>query len=193
MTTTTGSQMIVSCTVASSGSRPDGSYFVEVDVPAFQSNYPTKLSGLGKSTADLLIPGTTHQLLLKRENLKRDKSGNQKSGDALWDYYWGLVRIVLPGEGTDEEELFPEATEETRQASVTSPRTTKEKQRLFKTSEMTNQEGQALGNSLSVVGGVLQSWIARFATADNLVPDEDETSILIAWIADSAELLRSVR
>lgn len=79
-------------TVKSRSETPDG-FKLELDIPAFNSKFPTVITRVPLAMGQLLVPGSSHTLLLERQNLKPDKTGTQ-----LFDYYYGLKEIVVPSQ-----------------------------------------------------------------------------------------------
>ena len=90
--TTTQARPVFSyvATVKARAEAADG-FILDLDIPAFNSRYPTKVTRVPAAMALLLMPGTTHTLLLERQNLKSGKTGT-----VPYDYYWGLREIAIP-------------------------------------------------------------------------------------------------
>jgi len=153
---TVEAQKSVHATVMKRSEEPEG-WHLEVEIPTFQSSWPTHLTRVPKSTADLLSPGTSHKLLLQRENLKKNREGQAQTGDRLFHWYWGLVKILLPGEEADDD-LFP--AESTQSAPE-------------RRSGM--ELGMIYGNSRNVVATLIASHIAYHGE----LPNDDEVHAML--------------
>lgn len=75
-------------TVRSKAEAEDG-YKIEMDIPAFKSDYPTLVTRVDSDLARRLAVGQTYSLILEQQNLKKGKTGSR-----LYDYYYGLVGIA---------------------------------------------------------------------------------------------------
>ena len=78
------------CMVKTKAVAEDG-WVVELDVPLFKSQYPTKCTRVNEVVATQLMVGTTQELVLARQSLKKNKGGTYYS-----DFYWGLGGIANP-------------------------------------------------------------------------------------------------
>jgi len=86
-------RMIVSATVKSRGEEAEG-FKLELDIPQFRSKFPTTVTRVPESVAKILTPRPEpYNVVLLRENLKKDKTGTQP-----YDYYWGLEGLATPAE-----------------------------------------------------------------------------------------------
>ena len=87
-------EITTSCIVKSKAQAEDG-WVVELDVPKFQSKFPTKCTRVAEDVAARLVVGATLELELVRESLKKDtKTGAMKSGTYWTDYYWGFRELA---------------------------------------------------------------------------------------------------
>jgi len=89
-------QTTFQATVSSKAEEPDG-YVLFLEIPHFQSNWDTKVTRVTPDLASELKVGSSYNLILERQSIKKGKDGER-----LYDYYWGLVGI------SDEE--FSEPT-----------------------------------------------------------------------------------
>ncbi len=78
-------------TVKSKAEDKDG-WLLELEIPTFNSKYPTKVNRVAEEVAKQLMPGQTYVVELEQQNLKQGKSG-----ESHYDYYWGLVGVVKEG------------------------------------------------------------------------------------------------
>jgi hypothetical protein len=83
---------VYTCLVEEKAEGPEGS-ILSLEIPAFDSKYPTKITRVEPELAQRLELGATYDLLLERQNLKRGKEG-----DKAYDWYWGLKAIAGAGE-----------------------------------------------------------------------------------------------
>lgn len=81
-------QRTLNATVKTKGEEQDG-WKIEVEIPSFESKYPTPLTRVSDELAARLQPGQSYPLILERQNLKRGKDGSK-----AYDYYYGLVGIA---------------------------------------------------------------------------------------------------
>ena len=101
-------RMVVSATVKSRAEEEDG-FTLELEVPGFRSQYPTRVSRVPEAVAKLLPPrAEPYMVVLLRENPQKRKSGEPYSGDLPWHYYWGLEGLATVAETAAEvAELDP--------------------------------------------------------------------------------------
>ncbi len=86
-------RMIVSATVKSRAEEESG-YVLELEIPQFKSDYPTKVTRVKEAVAKLLPPqAEPYNIVLLRENLKKNKEGTR-----FYDYYWGLEGLATAQE-----------------------------------------------------------------------------------------------
>jgi hypothetical protein len=83
---------VYTCLVEEKAEGPDGS-ILSLEIPAFDSKYPTKVTRVEPVLAQQLKVGAYYDLRLERQNLKKGKSG-----DKAYDYYWGLKGLAGAGE-----------------------------------------------------------------------------------------------
>ena len=74
----------VSATVKTKTEAEDG-YQIELDIPAFKSKWPTKLTRVSAELAAQLTPGETKVVVLGRESPKKDGASRD------YEFYWGLL------------------------------------------------------------------------------------------------------
>lgn len=79
-------------------------YVLELDIPKFQSQYPTKVTRVPTELAVRLPPGTATKVTLERQRLRKEGADASK----LYNFYWGLLGIA--GAQEPEEDLFPPET-----------------------------------------------------------------------------------
>ncbi len=78
----------------------EGGWNVTVGIPAFKSDFPTKLTRVPTSVATQMVVGTAYRIVLKRGKMKKGKDGS----NIYWDYFWDWGRVA-----TKEEQLSPSA------------------------------------------------------------------------------------
>lgn len=100
---TTGQKVTqtVDVIVKSRAEEADG-FKVELDIPSFGSKYPTLLTRVHPTIAAHLKPNAALRVVLERQNLKKDKTGEKP-----YDYYWGIASI--PGKVGDGRTAGAEA------------------------------------------------------------------------------------
>ena len=85
-------QQTFTVTVKTKSEEEDG-FTLELEIPDFRSRWPTKVQRVDRDMARLLVPGESYNVVLERQNLKRGTNP-----DSYFNWYWGLVRIALPGD-----------------------------------------------------------------------------------------------
>jgi len=101
---TTGEKLTFNCVVKSKAEEADG-YKLELDIAQFRTKFPTVIYRIDPETADTLEIGNSYQLVLERQNPKRNQDGSDKDPSKLYNWWWGLdsvasgpVSQVLPPE-----------------------------------------------------------------------------------------------
>ena len=87
-----GEQKKLTCIVLSKAEKTDG-FTVELEIPAFNSKYPTFVNRVSGDIASRLQVGQPHSLILETQNTKKNQDGTYKTGQWPTDYYYGLVAI----------------------------------------------------------------------------------------------------
>ena len=87
-----GEQKKFTCIVLSKTEKADGCT-VELDIPAFNSQYSTYINRVPDGIASRLVVGQPHSLILETQNLKKNQDQTIKSGQWPTDYYYGCVGI----------------------------------------------------------------------------------------------------
>jgi hypothetical protein len=81
-------KMTFAATIISKAESKDGPA-LEIEIPAFGSQYPTKLTRVPPALSAELSVGWSYNLVLERQNKKPNQSGDQ-----YYHYYWGLMSIA---------------------------------------------------------------------------------------------------
>ena len=86
-------RQIVAAIVKNKTEESDG-WAIELTVPAFGSQWPTRVSRVPAELAAQLIPGRIPTLVLSRQNIKRPTGdAPPPDGSRPYHYYWGLEAI----------------------------------------------------------------------------------------------------
>src|SRR3990167_11055664 len=89
MTTQPKPQRTVDATVKSKAEESDG-WKLELDIPSFQSKFPTLVTRVPAKLADQLRPGGTYKVVLEVQKLKREGLDTSKP----YNYYFGLLGLA---------------------------------------------------------------------------------------------------
>ena len=89
MTTQPKPQRTVDATVKSKAEESDG-WKLELDIPSFQSKFPTIVTRVPGKLADQLRPGGTYKVNLEVQKLKREGLDTSKP----YNYYFGLLGLA---------------------------------------------------------------------------------------------------
>jgi hypothetical protein len=127
----------------------DGGAVVEMDIAEFRSQYPTKITRVPQVDADKLSPGHQYEIVLERQNLKRDKDGQYKTGNMPYDYYYGWVGFkgdggIVESMPSESDNFFNEPNE---------PRAAPTQQQGFSLDERIAWNS-AVNNTVNVLGPV---------------------------------------
>lgn len=71
----------------------DQSYKLSLEIPAFQSEYPTVVYGCPVEDGDKLTPGTSHSVTLKRS----DQAKAGKNAEKYYNWMWRWDSLPTPG------------------------------------------------------------------------------------------------
>ena len=161
-------------------------YFkLEVEIPEFQSLYPTSLDTrhmaieqdeeefrigtLNLSPPSDAIRGFNHdlnskeegercvyQLRLKKDSLGKDKDGKEKPGTKYWDFYWRLLDIQL----VEQDDEMPDGNE-TEPIFDTGATSFEKKLQSNKSERDVDRDGLAWGNALTNAGNILAQVVLK--------------------------------
>ena len=90
---TTGEKLTFNCVVKSKAEEADG-YKLELDIAQFRTKFPTVIYRIDPETADTLEIGNSYQLVLERQNPKRNQDGSDKDPSKLYNWWWGLDSVA---------------------------------------------------------------------------------------------------
>lgn len=90
----------VAATVVSKAETAEG-FKLELQIPEFQSQFPTIVTRVPKELANQIQAGAVYNLVLEQQNVQKRKDGTPYDGSKPWMYYWGLrgiasIRDLMP-------------------------------------------------------------------------------------------------
>lgn len=91
----------VAATIKSKAEMEDG-YAIELLIPTFGSDYPTKVSRVLVEMATRLMTGKTYTLTLERQNVRKKADGTPYDGSKPWMWWYGLKDVP------DQQQVTPE-------------------------------------------------------------------------------------
>lgn len=104
----------VAATVMSKAETAEG-FKLELQIPAFQGQFPTIVTRVPNDLAAQLHAGTAYNLVLEQQNVSKRRDGTPYDGSKPWMYYWGLLGIASPSDSVPETP--PQGKPETRDAT----------------------------------------------------------------------------
>src|SRR3990167_6881832 len=166
MTTATKPQRTVDVTVKSKAEESDG-WKLELDIPSFQSKFPTTMTRVPAKLADQLRPGRAYKVNLEVQKLKKEGLDTSKP----YNYYFGLLGLAgtqlatkEAADAWDGTAPEPHRRPQAAQGGTSSPNGAREWREAYRQGQEAFDAERASierQTSLKVAAELLQSFLVR--------------------------------